>query len=211
MKLYPVFLNIDDMLAVVVGGGDVASRKMKDLAGSGARIKIIAPELKSDILEFADKNRNVVEIIQREYKNGDIDGANLVFSCTDNAELNRKIYMEAQEKSIPVNAVDDPENCTFFVPSHTRNGDLLLAVSTSGASPAMAARLRRIFEKHIPENISEILDSLRNARVLLQNKNDLPSRERGDILKKIVNDDSLLLELIKNFKNGTIKEFLDSL
>ncbi|MCU0822611.1 MAG: bifunctional precorrin-2 dehydrogenase/sirohydrochlorin ferrochelatase, partial [Spirochaetes bacterium] len=130
MKLYPIFLNIENMLAVVVGGGDVASRKVKDLAGAGARIRVIAPDISSEILEFAGKNSNVVEIIQRGYHNGDVNGANLVFSCTDIPELNKAVYIEAREKGIPVNTADDPENCTFFVPSHTRIGELILAVST---------------------------------------------------------------------------------
>jgi precorrin-2 dehydrogenase/sirohydrochlorin ferrochelatase len=211
MKLYPVFLNIEGRLAVVVGGGEVAYRKIKDLAESGARIRIIAPVLHKGIIEFAGKNCNVVEIIEREYQNGDIEDAFIVFSSTDDPELNQRIFQEADTRGIFVNAVDDPANCTFFVPSQTRRGDLLLAVSTSGASPAMAARLRRIFEEHIPDNIEEILDSLREARIILQNNANLSSSERGVILKRIANDDEMLSKLTEYHKEKKIEEFLNSI
>ncbi len=210
MKLYPIFLNIENMLAVVVGGGEVAWRKIKDLAEAGARIKIIAPSISKEINEFAGNNRNMVEIIGREYNDGDINGADLVFSCTDNSELNKRIFTEARSKGIIINSVDDPENCTFLVPSSAKRGDLTVAVSTDGTSPAMAARLRRIFEDHIPHNMEEILDSLRDARKILQDNRNLSSGERGEILKKIVNRDRLLKKLVKSGKKRRMKEFLDS-
>ncbi len=211
MKLYPIFFNIENRLAIVIGGGEVGYRKVKDLIDADARIKIISPEIHNGIKELKNKNINRVDIIQREYQYGDIEGASLVYSSTNDTKTNRKVFEEAEEKGIFINSVDDPENCSFYVPSLVRKGDMILAVSTSGASPAMAAKLRRILEKSIPTDIEDILASLQEARSILKNLNNLTSSDRGKILKKIVNDDNLLSQLISNSKNGQIEEFIKSL
>lgn len=211
MKLYPVMLNMEKRLAAIIGGGGVGYRKVKDLLDAGAKIKIVAPELHQGIIKLADKNPGLIEIVQREYQSGDLDGAMIVFSATDDPELNARILFEAEAKGIFVNAVDDPPNCTFFVPSHARRGDLLLAVSTGGSSPAMAAKIRRILEDHIPENIEKILKALREARTVLQKKSSLSSSQRGSILKTIANDDSLIKKLTEYHKKNKIEKFLDTL
>ncbi len=196
MKLYPVFVNIENRLAVIIGGGKVAFRKTKDLIESGARIKIISPEITSDIEDLIKDNHKSIEIIKRKYREGDIKGAFLVFAATGDTKVNKAVFNEAEENKIPVNAVDDPDNCSFYVPSMIRKGDLIVAVSTNGASPAMSAKLRAGFEKNLPENIEEILASLREARTVLKDIGTLTHAERGEILKRIVNDDKLMKEFL---------------
>jgi len=199
MKLYPVMLNMSGKLAVIIGGGDVAVRKLLDSIDAGADIKIISPEFNDDIIKTSESFKDRVVLVKRKYEKNDLNGAMLVFSATNNPDVNREIFNEAKEKNILINAVDDPPNCSFYIPSFIRKGDLLLSISTSGASPAMAARLRREMEQHIPENIEIILERLNKARTLLKedkNFSGLNSSQRGEILKKITNSDKLIAALI---------------
>lgn len=193
MKLYPVMVNMEGRLAVVVGGGGVAARKVADLLESGARVKVVSPEINDEIMKLVADNE--LEIVKREYEYGDLEGAALVFSATNDRSVNELVFMEAEGKNIFINAVDDPDNCSFYVPSFTRKGDFLFALSTGGASPAYAARIRRALEKDIPEDIDLLLDRLRRAREILKDNSafsDLDSPARGEILKIIANDDRLL-------------------
>lgn len=211
MKLYPVMVNIEGKPSVVIGGGDVAGRKVLDLLESGARVKVVSPVFNDRITRAAEDFKGSVELVQRKYINGDLDGAVMVFSATDDPAVNHEVFLEADSKNILINAVDDPPNCSFYVPSFIRKGDLLFALSTSGASPAMAARLRRELEEHIPENIDVLLHRLKTAKELLKNHHTfsgIASPERGVIMKKIVSDDTLLHKLAACKDEGDIISFL---
>ncbi len=191
MKLYPVMLNLSGKLVVVVGGGEVALRKACDLLDAGAKVRLIAPEIDGRIATLADEKSHEVELINRTYTRGDADGAMLVYSATNDREVNRMVYDECLEKNIFINAVDDPENCSFFVPSWFTRGDLVVAVSTTGASPTMAAQLRHTIEELIPSNIGEVLAVMRRVRELLKKDpafSHLDSAKRGVILKEIADD-----------------------
>lgn len=193
MKLYPVMVNMEGRLAVVVGGGGVAARKVADLLESGARVKVVSPQINDEIMNL--KENSALELVKREYEYGDLEGAALVFSATNDRSVNELVFMEAEGLNIFINAVDDPDNCSFYVPSFTRKGDFLFALSTAGAAPAYAARIRRELEKQIPEEIDVLLDKLRRAREILKNEkvfSDLESPDRGEILKKVANSDELL-------------------
>ncbi|MBN2039731.1 MAG: bifunctional precorrin-2 dehydrogenase/sirohydrochlorin ferrochelatase [Spirochaetes bacterium] len=211
MKFYPVFANIRNKPVVVIGGGQVAYRKIQDLLEAGAFVKIISPEIHEKITRLQQDNKDSIEIVYREYKYGDIDKAYLVIAATDTPEVNRTVFKEAEEKCKFFNSVDDPPNCSFIVPSMFRKGDLTFALSTSGASPAMAAKLRRICEQNIPENIDIILEALREARITLNDFEQLDSPARGRILKRIVNDDSLLKKLLEQKNKGLLKDLLKTL
>lgn len=193
MKLYPVMVNMEGRLAVVIGGGGVAARKVADLLESGARVKVVSPQINDEIMNL--KENSGLELVKREYDYGDLEGAALVFSATNDRSVNELVFMEAEGLNIFINAVDDPDNCSFYVPSFTRKGDFLFALSTAGAAPAYAARIRRELEKQIPEEIDVLLDKLRRAREILKNEkvfSDLESPDRGEILKKVANSDELL-------------------
>lgn len=211
MKLYPVMVNIEGKAAVVIGGGEVAGRKLRDLLESGARVKVVSPEFSDDIMEAAAEFKESVELVRRRYMSGDLDGAIMVFSATDDPKVNHDVFLEADSRNILINAVDDPPNCSFYVPSFIRKGDLLFALSTSGASPAMAARLRRELEQHIPENIDLLLEKLKSAKDLLKSHHTfsgISSNERGVIMKRIVSDDPLLHKLSSCRDKGEIISFL---
>lgn len=210
MKLYPVMLNMNARQAVVVGGGDVAARKVADLLDAGAIVKVISPDFNSEILTLSEKYGDRLVLVKKVYEKNDLDTAVLVFSATNDSTVNAEVFTEAEEKNILINAVDDPPNCSFYVPSFVRKGDLLFSLSTGGASPAMAARLRREIEKHIPAGIDVILEKLSLARTILKEDKSfsgIDSSQRGFILKQIVHDDKLL-ETLRSCKDDELIEFL---
>jgi precorrin-2 dehydrogenase/sirohydrochlorin ferrochelatase len=211
MKLYPVMLNISDKKVLVIGGGNVAARKVKDLVECGALVTVVAPSVHKSITDLKNSYPERIEIMQRVYMKGDCDAAFMVFSATDDERLNRVVFRDAEEMNIFINAVDDPPNCTFFVPSWFRRDGLVVSVSTGGISPSMAARIRRDIEKIIPDSIEITLAALQQARVLLREDDEfqgLSSGSRGKILKQIVMNDGLLEELILSYKNETVINFI---
>lgn len=147
---YPVFLNLCGRLCVVVGGGEVAERKVEVLLSSGARVRVIAPEVTRKIERWAEEGR--LELLRRAYRKGDLSGAWLCVAATDDPEVQKAVFSEAEAGRIFCNVVDRPELCSFIVPSVVRRGRLQLAISTSGASPATARRIReRLEEEFGPE------------------------------------------------------------
>lgn len=214
MKLFPLMLTIENKNAVVVGGGTVAARKVNDLVERGARVTVIAPDVDPSIIELQVLHPGRIEIVHREYSQGDLEGAFIAFSATDDEAVTERVFSEAGERNVLLNAVDDPEHCGFFVPSWFSRGGLVVSVSTSGISPALAARLRREIEDIIPDYIEEILPALHRARTILKNDQEfihLNSESRGKILKRIVSDDELLRQLVESSKDDSLTIFLKKL
>ena len=137
---YPVYLDLRGRRVVVVGGGTVAQHKIRELLRSGAAVTVITPESPAGLDDLADEGS--VEILWRRYRPGDLEGAFLAIAATDDRTVNHDVWVEAESRRIPVNAVDDLPNCTFIAPAVHRQGDLTVTVSTSGHAPALAARLR---------------------------------------------------------------------
>lgn len=209
--LYPIMYKVKGKRVVVIGGGQVAFRKVKDLTHAGAFVVVIAPDINPELNEFASTNPSIT-IVKREYQNGDCAGAALVFSATNNSEVNHKVFEEATALNIPINAVDDPDNSSFYVPSFFSRGSLLVAVSTGGASPAMAAKVRRLIEESIPQDIETVLDVMNEIRrIIKDNYAHVPATKRSDILKAIVNDETLLEQAINAYKKNNLREFLNSI
>ena len=197
MKLYPIMINVEGRPIAMIGGGNVALRKTRDLLETGAKVTVIAPEIHDEFNDLVNEYGNRVVLVKREYVSGSLENYSLVFSATNSTEVNNAVYTEAHSKNIFINAVDDPPNCSFFSPSFTRKGDLILSLSTSGSSPAYAARLRRVLDERVPENIEEILTALAELREKLKKDKSfshMDTKKRGALLKKIVKDDTLLTE-----------------
>lgn len=143
-EYYPIFLNLKARLCVVIGGGKVAERKVLSLIKAGAKVKIISPEVTTTLKKIIkDYNLHWEE---RPYQEGDLNEAFLVISATNSPEVQKKVFQEAEERRIPCNVVDKPELCSFIVPSIVQRGDLTIAISTGGASPAVARRIRERLE-----------------------------------------------------------------
>lgn len=144
MSLYPVNLDIRDQLCLVIGGGNVASRKVETLLSCGAVVHLISPEADKRLESLA--GAGLLQWHRRRYTPGDLRGAKLVFAATDNREIQEQIVAEANDGGIPVNVATIPDACTFQVPASFRRGDLLITVATGGKSPALAARIRKELE-----------------------------------------------------------------
>jgi len=144
-RYYPIFLNIGGKRCVVVGGGLVALRKVKALLEHEASVKVISPELCPELSQLA-KSR-AIQVLQRNYNGGDLQGALIAIAATDDGEINNKVAEEARAKGVLVNVVDDSEHSDFIVPSQFRRGDITIAVSTAGKSPALARKIRTRLEK----------------------------------------------------------------
>jgi len=210
MKYYPIFIDLKGGHVTVIGGGDVALRKVHDLIEAGALVTVVSPEVHPEIERMAAEKDNPI-VIRRSYHPGDLEGAILAFSATDDQEINGAVFREAAERRIFINAVDDPENCSFIVPSSFTRGDLTVAVSTGGASPAMAAKVRRLLERSLPDNIGDILEALKEARAMLKDDprfRGLDTVKRGGVLKAVVANDRLLEELAYHHRAGSLAEFL---
>jgi len=211
MKLYPIMVNISKRYVVIIGGGEVAYRKAQDLLESKARVKVIAPMIHEGFKDLLDEYGEKLEVVEGEYYPGDLKDAALVFSATNDSKINHEVYEEARDRNIFINSVDDISNCTFYVPSFIRRGDLIVSVSTTGASPAMAARLRRMISKEIPENIEETLILLDEIRDLLKNSSkfsEMDSPDRGRLLKRIVGDDALIEQCREASEEDRLETFL---
>lgn len=137
---YPVYLNLRGRRCVIIGGGTVAEGKIARLLDSGARICVISPDATPGIRQFVTDGS--VQWEQRKYRDGDLEGAFIAIAATNVREVNRRIFEEANERGVMLNAVDDPPNCSFIAPSIVQRGPVTLAISTGGVSPALARKLR---------------------------------------------------------------------
>src|SRR6266702_7254025 len=162
MDLFPIFLKIAARPCIVIGAGNLAESKIESLQAAHARVTVIAPEARPRIAYLAAAGE--VEWLEREYAEGDLTGQFLVVAATNNPAVNRAVYKEATEKNVLCNAVDDPPFCDFYFPSVVRRGDLQIAISTAGASPALAQRLRKEINALLPLDTGDWLAELGNLR-----------------------------------------------
>lgn len=142
--LLPVMLRVAGKKCVVVGGGEVAAQKVKQLLECGASIVVVSPNLCSDLAELAEQKR--IQWLPMKYEPSILDGAFLAFACTDDMEVNQQVSADCEARKIWCNVVDVPELCNFYMPSILRRGDFIIAVSTSGNSPALARKVRMFLE-----------------------------------------------------------------
>lgn len=159
---YPVFLDLRDKKCLVVGGGKVAYRKVGTLLACQARVTVVAPRITEDFNILAQEGS--IKYLKEPYEPVHLEGAFLVIGSTDNEEVNRIIAQDCFQKNIPVNIVDVPDLCNFFVPALVNRGPLSIAISTEGKSPAFAARIRRELEKDYTSIHGEFVDYLGSLR-----------------------------------------------
>ncbi len=162
MDLYPINLNIKDTVCLVIGGGDVAVRKIDELCSCGARVVVISPEVLPAVERMADEGK--VKWHSREYTRGDLENAFLVFAATNNRNVQQEIEVEAGERNILFNSVDDPDASSFHVPARVRRGNFLLTISTGGGSPALSAQLRRQLDAEYGPEYQQFVDLLGGIR-----------------------------------------------
>jgi uroporphyrin-III C-methyltransferase len=151
MNLQPIFLKLDGRPGLLVGAGNVALEKLNTLLTTGLRIRVIAPEARREIRQFANEGR--IEWLQRAFEPADLIGNFIVIAATDDPKVNTTVYRESVRRGILVNSVDDPPHCDFYFGSVVRRGDLQVAISTAGESPAVAQQLRREIDQQLPTDI----------------------------------------------------------
>lgn len=168
MRYYPIYLDIKGKKCIVIGGGKVAERKVFSLLNAGARITVISPDVTSKLDKMARSGK--IDLIKRPYRKGDLKEALLVYATTDDKVANTRISEEAEKKGILLNVADNPDGCDFIVPSVVERGDLSIAISTGGSSPALAKRLRMEMEERYGEDYAVFLDIMAAIRRKLLTK-----------------------------------------
>lgn len=188
---YPVFLNISGKRCVVVGGGQVALRKVRALLEHRANIEVISPDPCSELIELAEDGQ--IRVFRRHYQPGDLRKAFTAIAATDNSDINLQVVKEARRKAVLVNVVDDAENSDFILPSYLRRGDVTVAISTAGRSPALARKIRTRLEKVFGDeyaSLALLIDEVRTEAKQQRIEVD------GDAWQEALDLD-LLLELLR--------------
>ncbi len=162
MSLFPIFLKLAGKPCVVIGAGNIAESKIESLLVAEARVTVVAPEALPRVQDWAASGELTWH--QREYKEGDLSGAFLVVAGTATAAVNRAVFADAAASDILCNAVDDPPYCDYYFPSVVRRGNLQIAISTAGESPALAQRLRKELNAQLPLDLGEWLMELGRLR-----------------------------------------------
>jgi siroheme synthase-like protein len=151
---YPVFLSIRGKRCVVVGGGQVALRKVRTLLEHKGSVDVISPDLCSELSDLAREGE--IHVIRRHYQPGDLQGSLIAIAATDNNDTNLEVAREARKRAVLVNVVDDAENSDFIAPSYLRRGDVTIAISTAGRSPALARKIRTRLESDFTDEYATL-------------------------------------------------------
>jgi len=161
-SLFPMFLKLEGRNCLVLGGGSVGEPKVRSLLDSGARVRVVAPSASPAVRDWASRGELIWT--EKNYDASDLDGVFLVVAATSSPEVNHAIYREAQTRGILCNVVDDPPHCDFYYPAVVRRGQLQIAVSTAGLSPALAQRIRKQLEREFPPAYGTWLEELGQQR-----------------------------------------------
>jgi siroheme synthase-like protein len=144
MSLFPIFVRLEGRLVVVIGGGSVAEGKIPSVLSAGARVRLVAPSVTPQIAEWVRLGK--IDWLPKEFEAADLNGAFLVIAATSAPGVNEAVFREAEARGLLCNAVDDIEHCHFYYGAVVQRGDLQIAISTNGKSPALAQRLRKELE-----------------------------------------------------------------
>jgi len=200
-KYYPMMLNIEEKICVIVGGGDIAYRKILELLEYGANITVISLSVNQDIKALFD-NKDI-DYIENTYHKEYIKEAYIVIAATNDNKVNNQVFIDCSKENILVNVVDDPKNCSFIVPSKIKRGDLTISISTNGKSPTLSKAIREELEKKYDENYEVFLNILGDVRkeVLTEVKD---SKRKKEIFNAIIKKD--YLEKLKLFGEDKVRE-----
>ncbi len=203
MGYYPVFLDLDQARCLVVGGGAIAERKVEALLAAGGEVALISPELTAALHALEAAGRLTVQ--QRPYQRGDLDAVALVIAATDDPTLQRQIAADAKQANILCNIVDQPALCSFIVPAVVQQGDLTIAVSTNGASPALAKKIRQDLAEQFGPEYAVALRLLRRIRERLIHE-QRSAKDRQRLLTGLV--ESPLLDYLRDRQTDKLNTLL---
>jgi precorrin-2 dehydrogenase/sirohydrochlorin ferrochelatase len=190
MRYYPICLDIRGRYCLVVGGGLVAERKVKGLLAGGAIVTVVSPQITEGLQDLLAQGE--ISWSERGYQSGELEGVFLVIAATDETQVQEAVYNEAVKKNILVNVADVPEKCSFILPAQVRRGDLCIAVSTAGKSPALAKKLRQSLEKTYGNEYKVLVDLLGEIRPMVLERG-LSQQENEAIFNTLLESDVLAL------------------
>jgi siroheme synthase-like protein len=193
---YPIQLNIAGKRCVVIGGGEVAARKVVALRAAGGQVRVVSPELTAALEAQAAKGE--IEAIRERYGVAHLEGAVLVFAATNDRHVNAKVAADAQHLGLPVNVADSPEESSFVVPAVVRRGDFCLSLSTGGHSPLLAARLCDELESRFGPEYGPLVELLGQMRAYIKTRSQDSARRRC-ALARLVDAES---ELRTHLRSG---------
>lgn len=190
--LFPIMLCLQGKRCLLVGGGEVASRKVDDLLVCGAQVQVVSPMISAAIEHYAAAGQ--IECHRRRFEDSDVQGMNMVISATDNEIVNQRVMSVCRDMGILVNVVDDPPKCDFFVPAVVRRGSLAISVSTEGKSPLLARQIKGQLQEEFGEEYGYLVEILGEARQII--KESIPDIEKR---RKMFADlvEGSLLEVIR--------------
>jgi precorrin-2 dehydrogenase/sirohydrochlorin ferrochelatase len=203
MRYYPIHLDIKNRKCLVVGGGAVGTRKVNTLLACGAKVIVISPKPTQQLTKLASEG--AITLAQRPYRSADLDGTFLVIGATDDESLNQQISNDAAQTHTLCNIADRPQACNFILPSIIQRGDLVITISTSGKSPALAKQLRQKLETQFGKEYAEFLLLMGAIRKKLLNQAHEPEAHK-DLFNKLI--DSNLIQLMQLGKTEEINSLL---
>ena len=156
---FPIVVRVADRPVLVVGGGTIALRKAHGLAAAGARLTVVSPEFVDGFAELANTT-----LVRRRYESTDVDGVFLVVAATNDRAVQQQIFDDGERRHVLVNAVDDPDRCSYILPAIERRGPVIVAVSTQGRSPALAGQLRDLLAAALPIDLDAIVAEVSRRR-----------------------------------------------
>jgi precorrin-2 dehydrogenase/sirohydrochlorin ferrochelatase len=168
MSYFPIYLDMAGRRCLVVGGGAVAERKIASLLEAGAKVTVISPDATETVARWSKNNS--IQFLARRYQRGDVKGHELVFVATNDGSVNAQVHQDGKNQGVWVNAADDPEHCDFILPSVLRRGDLTVAISSGGNSPALARTIREELEIYFTQEYEQLAGLAAEARIELQKR-----------------------------------------
>lgn len=182
--LFPVFLRLDKLQLLVVGGGAVGTEKTLAIFNSSpnAHVRLVAPEISDSIKALASSGIDL-QLFHKPFEEKDLDGIDMVVIATANHQLNLEVRTATRKRGIITNVADTPEQCDFYLGSIVKKGDLKIGISTNGKSPTFAKRIREMFEEILPNGIQEILDNLTHIREKLKGDFEYKVQKLNEITK----------------------------
>jgi len=203
MRYYPIHLDIQGRRCLVVGGGGVGTRKVKTLLACGAKVTVVSPEISDQLQTLAESEPLTLK--PRPYRTEDIEGMFLVIGASDDETLNRQISGDAERRNTLCNIADRPEKCNFILPSILRREDLVITISTSGRSPALAKKLRKTLERRFGPEYGDFLKLMGAVRGKLLSQAHEPEVHKP-LFEQLI--DSNLIALIQEGKTQEIDALL---
>ena len=204
---YIACLKLRGRRSLVVGGGDVGLEKVEGLLACDGDVTVVAPDLQPELQRLAGEGS--IEWIAREYQPADLEGTFMVIAATNDSEVNIKVYDDAEKRAMLVNVVDVPPLCNFILPAIVRTGPLAIAISTAGASPALAKRMKQEISQLFGEDYARLAVMLNDARGWA--KSTLPTyQERKEFFEGIVNGDPDPIELIRAGDEQAVLDLIEA-